>query len=137
MVLVDTPLWSLSLRRRTLDLSPAERRLTQALYQLVSQHQVKLLGSARQEVLSGIREESTFRRIRDHLQGFPNVALDSTDYEDAASISNKCRSLGIAGSPVDMLSCSVALRHDWAIFTTDHDFELYARVIPLRLFSPI
>ncbi|HEY3974536.1 MAG TPA: PIN domain-containing protein [Candidatus Sulfotelmatobacter sp.] len=94
------------------------------------------MGSTRQEVLSGIREESTFRRIRDHLGEFPNVDLDTFDYEEAARISNECRQSGIAGSPVDMLTCAVSLRHGWEIFTTDRDFIRYTRVIPLRLFSP-
>jgi predicted nucleic acid-binding protein len=87
-------------------------------------------------VLSGIREESQFGRIRDHLRDFPNVALDGRDYEEAAIISNKCRRAGVAGSPVDMLICSVSLRHDWPVFTADLDFLQYGRVVPLRLLIP-
>jgi predicted nucleic acid-binding protein len=136
MVLVDTPIWSLSLRRRSVDLSPREKLLTQALYGLVKTGQVQLLGSIRQEVLSGIREESQFRRVRDHLTDFPNVPTDANDYEEAARISNSCRRAGLAASPVDMLMCSVSLRHEWQIFTTDQDFENYRRVIPLRLLHP-
>lgn len=135
MVLVDTPIWSLSLRRRAVDLSSAERRATEALCELVLQHRVQVLGSTRQEVLSGIREESQFRRIRDHLHDFPNVALDATDYEEAARISNHCRHKGVAGSAVDMLMCAVSIRRGWQIFTIDRDFEHYARVIPLNLFT--
>lgn len=135
MVLVDTPIWSFALRRRAVDLSLSERLLTKALYDLVRQSNVQLLGAVRQEVLSGIREESQFQRIRDHLRGFPHVELDSIDYEEAARISNQCRQHGIADSSVDMLMCAVALRHGWEIFTTDRDFIHYARVIPLRTFT--
>lgn len=135
MVLVDTTIWSLSLRRRVVDLSLSEQRLTHALHQLIRVRDVQLLGATRQEVLSGIREESQFRRIRDHLRGFPNVELDSADYEDAARISNECRQRGIADSSVDMLLCAASLRRGWEIFTTDRDFIQYARVIPLRMFS--
>lgn len=134
MVLVDTPIWSLSLRRRAIDLSPLERRITQSLYELIRQRNVQLLGATRQEVLSGIREESTFRRIRDHLRGFANVDLDSSDYEEAARISNECRQHGIADSSVDMLLCAVALRHGWEVFTTDRDFIHYARIVPLQMY---
>ncbi len=136
MVLVDTPVWSLSLRRKALDLSPQEARLTQTLQELVKRSQVQLLGPIRQEVLSGIREASQFRRIRDHLRDFSNVQLDSRDYEEAASMSNLCRRAGVAGSAVDMLMCSVSLRRDLRIFTTDRDFIHYKRVIPLRLLTP-
>jgi len=133
MVLVDTSIWSLSLRRRAVDLSEEEKALTQTLHRLVKEGQVQLLGSTRQEVLSGIREESQFRRIRDHLGDFPNVALDELDYEEAARISSTCRRAGIAGSPVDMLVCSVSVRNGWEIFTWDFDFLQYKRVIPIRL----
>ena len=133
MVLVDTSIWSLSLRRRAVDLSEQEQSFTRTLYRLVKEGQVQLLGSTRQEVLSGIREESQFHRIRDHLGDFPNVSLDEHDYEEAASISNTCRRAGVASSPIDMLMCSVSLRNDWEIFTTDLDFLQYKRVVHIRL----
>jgi predicted nucleic acid-binding protein len=135
MVLVDTPVWSLSLRRRAIDLSPAERHITQSLYELVRQHRVRLLGSTRQEVLSGIREESQFLRIRDHLRGFRNVELEASDYEEAARASNQCSRGGIAGSHADLLMCVVALRYGWQIFTTDRDFARHAAVLPIQLLS--
>ena len=136
MVLVDTPVWSLSLRRRAIDLSPTDRRVTQNLYDLIRRKQVKLLGSIRQEVLSGIREESQFLRIRDHLRGFRNVELDASDYEEAARASNRCSRGGIAGSHADLLMCAVALRYGWQIFSTDRDFIHYAQVLPIQLFEP-
>lgn len=137
MVLVDTPVWSLSLRRRSVDLSEPERRLRQTLYRLVKEGQVQLLGPTRQEVLSGIRDESQFRRIRDHLGDFPNTPMDEHDYEEAASISNRCRRAGVSASPVDMLLCSVSVRQDWEIFTTDRDFAQYGRVVNIRLMNPL
>lgn len=135
MILVDTPVWSLALRRRATDLSAAEESLTRALYELVLQHRVQLLGSTRQEVLSGIREPSQFRRIRDYLRDFPNVSLESEVYEEAARVSNDCRRAGVATTPVDMLMCAVSLRHSWEIFTTDRDFIHYGRVVPLQMFT--
>jgi len=136
MVLVDTPIWSLSLRRRAADLSPHEQLVTKNLYDLVQQQRVSLLGSTRQEVLSGIREESMFLRIRNHLRGFRNVELDESDYEEAARAANRCIRGGIAGSNADLLMCAVALRYDWQIFTTDRDFSQYAKVLPIQLFHP-
>ena len=133
MVLVDTPVWSLALRRRTLDLSPSEQSLTQSLYQLIQQHRVSLLGATRQEILSGIREEGQFRRIRDYLRDFPNITLETADYEEAARVSNDCRRAGIAGSPVDTLICAVSLRRKWEIFTTDRDFTRYKQVLQILL----
>jgi predicted nucleic acid-binding protein len=135
MVLVDTPVWSLFLRRRAVDLNSTELRLSHSLNSLVRQHRVQLLGAIRQEILSGIREEAQFRKIRDYLREFPDVGQNSDDYEEAAHMSNQCRRSGIAGSAVDMLICAVALHRGWEIFSTDRDFIQYSRVLPLQMFQ--
>ena len=135
IVRVYTLVWSLALLRKSVDLSLSERRVTQSLYNLVQQRRVKLLGPTRQEVLSGIREESQFVRTRDHLRGFTDIALDAGDYEEAARASNQCRRSGIIGSLVDLLMCSVALLHGWQVFTTDHNFAHYRIVLDIQLYS--
>jgi len=43
MILVDTPVWSLALRRKAADLAVQERHLTQLLYTLVDEGRVQLL----------------------------------------------------------------------------------------------
>src|SRR5258708_33237327 len=96
MFLVDTRIWSLAWRRRSGDLATRERRLTQVLYELVREGRVQLLGSTRQEVLSGIREEPQYRRIRDDLRGFVDIALTVHDYEDAARLGKRFRRSGNA-----------------------------------------
>jgi uncharacterized protein len=52
-----------------------------------------------------------------------------------ARMSNRCRARGISGSALDFLICAAAHRNKWAIFTTDRDFQRYASVLPVRLFS--
>jgi len=135
-ILVDTPVWSLALRRKAADLTPGERRVTQLLHQIVDEGRAQLLGPVRQELLSGLREEAQFRRLRDHLRDFPDAALTAEDYEEAARASNECRKAGIAATSVDMLICAVALHHGWQIFTTDQDFVHYQRALPIQLFAP-
>ncbi len=133
MILVDTPVWSLALRRKARDLAPSERRLSQLLYEIVDEGRAQLLGSVRQELLSGLREAAQFRRLRDYLRVFPDTAVTTEDYEEAAQARNECRSAGIAASPVDMLICAVALRQGWEILTADRDFVRYAKVLKIRL----
>jgi predicted nucleic acid-binding protein len=135
MILVDTPVWSLALRRRTQSPVPREQHAIRLFSQIVDEGRAKLLGPVRQELLSGLREESQFLRLRDYLRAFPDAPLETVDYEEAARGSNACRRAGIANSPVDMLICSSALRHDWEIFTTDQDFPKYQRVLKIRLFD--
>jgi len=136
MVLVDTPIWSLALRRKSADLSSSEESLTRALAELVREGRAQLIGMVRQELLSGIREPEKFDRLRDYLRAFDDIHLDRADYEEAAQFNNRCRNRGIAGSPIDFLICAVADRRRWQIFTTDTDFENYQKVLGLQIFQP-
>jgi predicted nucleic acid-binding protein len=135
LVLVDTPVWSLALRRTASDLNPQERRLTAALQELIRDGRAQLVGPVRQELLSGIRDEATFRKLRTELRAFDEPRLDISDYEEAAHIHNQCRSRGIAGSAIDFLICAAASRRKWQVFTTDQDFFRYAAVVPLNLYQ--
>src|SRR6266576_160774 len=105
--------------------------VTAALEELVREGRAQIMGAIRQELLSGIREEEHFRKLRDYLRAFEEPGIEVLDYEEAAHMHNRCRSRGIAGSAIDFLICAVAKRRDWHIFTTDHDFERYERVLGL------
>jgi predicted nucleic acid-binding protein len=132
-VLVDTPIWSLALRRKPGHLTGSQRSLVSVFTELIREGRAQLLGPIRQELLSGIREDAQFKKVRDYLRAFREPALEAGDYENAARMSNQCRSRGVAGSSVDFLICAAAHRLGWAIFTTDRDFQNYASVLPVRL----
>jgi predicted nucleic acid-binding protein len=100
----------------------------------VEQGRAQIVGSVRQELLSGIRVDKASRKVRAALRAFDEPQLRIRDYEEAARISNICRARGIAGSPVDFLICAVAHLRDWQVFTTDRDFIRYSKVLPLRLY---
>ena len=134
-VLVDTPIWSLALRRRRADLSARDQKLVTALRELIQEGRAQIVGPIRQEILSGMREVAHYGNVRDQLRAFPEPLLEAGDYEEAAQMSNQCRSRGISGSPIDFLICAVAQRYHWQIFTTDRDFENYGRVIPVASYS--
>jgi predicted nucleic acid-binding protein len=137
LVLVDTPIWSLALRRRDADLNPRAQRLTTTLRELIQDGRAQLVGPVRQELLSGIREEASFKKLRNQLRAFEQVPFDVADYEEAARLNNQCRTRGIAGSAIDFLICAAALRRNWQIFTTDRDFSRYATVLPLTLYETL
>jgi len=134
-VLVDTPVWSLALRRKAADLNAREDVITGALADLIRDGRVQLIGAVRQELLSGIRDEERFKKLRDYLRAFDDPRLGTADYEEAAQMHSRCRSRGIAGSAIDFLICAAAQRRGWQIFTIDQDFERYAGVLGLRLYS--
>ena len=134
IVVVDTSVWSLAFRRRShVALPPSQAKHVRVLKDLIADARVALLGMVRQEILSGIKGAEQFVRLRDYLQGFPDVPLGTSDYEDAAEMWNTCRSHGIAGNPIDLLICSVASRRQWIIYTIDLDFERYAKHLPVKL----
>lgn len=128
-VLVDTCVWSLALRRPPQQNSPLVRELRE----LISEQRVVIPGPVRQELLSGIREETHFLRLRDHLRAFPDLALEQNDFECAAELFNVCRRNGVQGSNTDFLICAAATRLNIPIFTTDADFTAYSRFIPVSL----
>lgn len=134
-VLVDTSIWSLALRHKRHGLTESDHALIRALADLIGYGRAQLIGPVRQEVLSGIREQAQFVRLRDALRLYEETALVTYDYEEAARMSNECRRRGITGSPVDFLLCAVAERRKWQIFTTDRDFDHYRQILGLTLFS--
>ncbi len=130
MVLVDTCIWSLALRRRC---AVAHRLERHEFEQLIRESRVQMVGAVRQELLSGIRVARQFEVLRSHLQPFEDLKLDTEDYETAARYFNLCRTHGIQGSNTDFLLCAVAARRDLSIFTADNDFVRFARYLPLKL----
>jgi hypothetical protein len=135
MVLVDTSVWSVALRRQAGQLTAGERAVREELAELIREGRARLIGPVRQELLSGIRTEAQYQRLRQHLRAFPDPQLAVEDYEEAAQANNRCRAQGAPGSAIDFLICAIAMRRNWPIFTTDRDFVNYARVLPVSLYS--
>ena len=133
-ILVDTPIWSVVFRRRA---APGkEDGLKVEMIELIREGSAAIIGPIRQELLSGVYDETQYQKLRGALRGFPDAPIETEDYESAARIDAHCRVKGIAGSAVDFLICAIAVRAKMAIFSTDQDFERYAKVIPLQLYSP-
>ena len=128
-VLVDTSIWSLALRRSGHVQDPE----VEELKRLIGLHVVEIIGPIRQEILSGVREQSQFNQLESQLAVFPDLPLHSEDFATAAKMFNVCRSKGIQGSNTDFLICAVAVRHELAVFTTDGDFTRFAKCLPIVL----
>lgn len=128
-VIVDTSVWSLALRRK--------RKVSHAcvalLENIITDGRVALLGAIRQEILCGIRHSEQFERLKLQLRAFPDLTIAIEDYELAAEFYNLCRKKGIQGSNTDFLICAAATHREYEILTTDQDFQIFAKHIPLRL----
>ena len=129
-VLIDTSIWSQAFRRHSID---GESDLIRELRELIADGNALLIGPVRQELLSGIKQPSQFEELRNRMRAFPDLRLESADYERAAEQYTECRRNGIQGSNTDFLICAVAERLQVAIFTTDNDFVHFSSLLPIRL----
>ena len=77
-----------------------------------------------------------FERVRMSLAAFDDVEIATHDYENAAGFFNRCRRRGVTATPIDLLICAVAARHDLSIFTTDRDFVRFQTLLGIKLHAP-
>ncbi len=71
------------------------------------------------------------------MRAFPDIELETEDFEDAANAFSVCRAKGIQGSNTDFLICAVAMRRDYEVFTSDGDFSHFQRALKeLQLYEP-
>lgn len=136
-VLVDTTVWSVALRRPAQRLGKEQRSLVTEWRRLVEEGEAAIIGPIRQEILSGVRHEDDFARLREHLAGVDCIDIRLGAYDQAAQFYNELRGRGLAGSSIDLLICAVAHRLGIPVFTTDRDFTRYARHLPITLHRPL
>ena len=128
-IIVDTSIWSLALRRKKRQSVPEVKFLES----LIDNQKVCIIGLIRQEILSGIKDNKQFSQLKDILSAFNDFPIITKDYELAAEYFNICRTKGVQGSNTDFLICAVSYRNRFPIFTTDKDFEKFAKHIPIAL----
>jgi predicted nucleic acid-binding protein len=128
--LVDTCVWSLSLRRRdTTRIDAQEQQALAQLKEAIRDRRTAIIGPIRQEILSGIRDRAQFAKIQELLDPFRDEAVTAADYVDAARLFNLCQDHGVQCGPVDMLICAVAVRMHWAILTFDQGLKRCIQVL--------
>lgn len=131
-VIVDTSIWSQALRRSR----PLKNNYIDELRTLIRASRVQMLGPIRQELLSGIKSSDQFDRLKYMLSFYPDLGIETEDYEKAAHYFNVCRQKGIQGSNIDFLICAIATHHKMLIYTSDTDFDYYQAHIPIELHKP-
>ena len=90
-----------------------------------------------QEVLQGAKSEEEFKHLSKYLvtQHFfhPKDPVDS--FTRAARIYFDCRKKGITiRSTIDCIVAQTTLEHDLHLLHNDKDFEIMAKVIPLKFY---
>jgi predicted nucleic acid-binding protein len=119
-VIVDTCVWSLSLRRRSAArLKTGEQQMVAQLREAIQDGNALIVGPIRQEILSGIRDKVQFAKTEELLDPFRDEDITASDYVDAARLFNLCQDHGVQCGAVDTLLCAVAVRNRYGILTYD------------------
>ncbi len=128
-VIVDTCVWTRFLRRQRQPDDPVNAEVARP----VREDAMQMLGPIRQELLSGAQPQQRFDQLKEYLRFYPHLPLDEEDDKRAAHYYNLCRNQGVQGTSTDLLICAAAVRRKLKIFTTDSDFDSFARHLPLAL----
>lgn len=129
-VLVDTSVWSLALRKKGPADHPAVGRLSSLLH---ANEDVFVTGLVLQEVLQAFRPDATFQTIISHLEPFPILDLERSDFIAAAELHRRCAAKGVSASTADCQIATAAIRNECVLLTTDRDFERIAHLSDLTL----
>jgi predicted nucleic acid-binding protein len=129
-VLVDTCTWSLLLRRkRSTVLSTEEQSMVTLLREAIQDGRVAMIGPIRQELLSGVKHEAQFEKLRNALGDFPDVQLMRHHFEEAARLFNLCQGKGVACGATDILICAVAELERFELLTADQGLRRCIEVL--------
>ena len=125
MILIDTSVWIEVFRKqRPLDLEA-----------LVAFDEVVVCLPIIQEILQGIRDETSYRVAQDALLSMPILESPMGDdlFVEAAQLFRAARRAGLTiRSGTDCLIAACAIRHDIAVLHRDRDFTALAKVSALR-----
>ena len=129
-VIVDTCVWSLSLRRRDVTrINAEEQQMLMQLMDAIRDGRAAIIGPIRQEILSGIRNRAQFAMTEGFLYPFPDEEITPADYVEAARLYNFCQDHGVQCGPVDILLCAVAARKHFGILTNDQALKRCIEVL--------
>ena len=92
-LIVDTSVWSLFLRRKSIDKD--NPYILQLRQHVEKQDCIHLVGIILQELLDGIKSARDFDVLLDYFESFPLVELVRDDFVEVSRLKNKCRSKGI------------------------------------------
>lgn len=130
---VDTSVWSLALRRDVDADELAVERLRDALQ---TGEGIFVTGLVLQELLQGFRGPKARDAIVERFAALPLLVPDREDHIEAAGLRNTCRRNGVQVGTIDALLAQICRRLDLVMLTTDGDFELMARYVDLRVWTP-
>lgn len=127
-VLVDTSVWSLALRRDHQTDSSEVGLLGRALE---GEGEVYASGIILQELLQGFSGPTASKSIVERFSALPMLVPETSDHVKAAALRNHCRRQGVQIGTIDALIAQLAIHYELQLLTTDQDFMLMAKHVPI------
>ena len=132
MLLVDTSVWSLALRRDQAVHVPQVQALRAALE---GDEIVVTTGLVLQELLQGFAGPKARSQLIERFAALAFLQPDREDHIEAAEVRNTCRRNGVQIGTIDAVLIQLCLRHDLVMLSTDNDFRSASRHVKFRLWS--
>ena len=130
MILVDTSVWIDFFAGRNL---PNVDVLEQCI---LDNEDLALCGIILTEILQGIADDTTHRRVRRYLSPLIMLPMPETVFVRAADIYRKLRKQGITiRKSNDCIIAATALEHHCQLLHNDKDFSPIAKHFPLKIIS--
>ncbi len=130
MILVDTSVWIDFFADRNL---PHVDVLEQCI---LDNEDLALCGIILTEILQGIADDTTHRRVRRYLSPLIMLPMPETVFVRAADIYRKLRKKGITiRKSNDCIIAATALEHHCQLLHNDKDFSLVAEHFSLKIIS--
>ncbi len=123
MILVDTNVLTAAYRRAS-NRSQDEEKVTAFFRQaIVDDWPIIIPGIVYQEILSGVRSERQWTKLKTALVGFQISLAQIDDHELASKYRNICLRRGLATSAADCLIAAMATTRNARVLTLDRDFQ--------------
>jgi len=88
-----------------------------------------------QELLQGFRGPKQRERLIEQFFNLPLIVPDITDHIAAAELQTTCRQKGVQVGTIDALLAQLAMANKLELLTSDRDFTLISRHLPLRILT--
>ena len=131
MILVDTSVWIDFFAGRDL---PNVAKLEQSI---LDNEDLALSGIILTEILQGIPDDTTYRRVRRYLSALIMLPMPESVFVRAADIYRKLRKQGITIRKTnDCIIAATALEHRCQLLHNDKDFKPIAKHYSLKVVIP-
>ncbi len=129
LILVDSCMWIDAIRLK----GATETKL--AIKGLLDEYAAVLCGPVELEVLGGARKEER-PKLKEYFDILPYRPSDHTLWRKAAETSWKLRDSGLNCPWNDCIIATIALEHDYQVYSQDKHFKAMAEILPIQLYTP-